>query len=189
MGNRAWWMELNYRGQRSLGKITPSTCPTCPIMERSAEWLRLTNAVYQPPPHPLPPFLYNNKNNNHENSICLPAPITPLLLSPFHPPAHCLAHSRRRKFIKMKLRLQLTGFIKIYLPLTDDACCATEDKRGTMNNLVRYFFFCVMFLTFCVCLHKYDFSHEILVDYSLLYHNTDLGKLHPDFFFFFLTYG
>lgn len=139
------------------------------------------------PPHPLPPFLYNNKNNNHENSICLPAPITPLLLSPFHPPAHCLAHSRRRKFIKMKLRLQLTGFIKIYLPLTDDACCATEDKRGTMNNLVRYFFFCVMFLTFCVCLHKYDFSHEILVDYSLLYHNTDLGKLHPDFFFFFFN--
>lgn len=138
------------------------------------------------PPHPLPPFLYNNKNNNHENSICLPAPITPLL-SPFHPPAHCLAHSRRRKFIKMKLRLQLTGFIKIYLPLTDDACCATEDKRGTMNNLVRYFFF-VMFLTFCVGLHKYDFSHEILVDYSLLYHNTDLGKLHPDFFVF-LTYG
>lgn len=42
-----------------------------------------------------------------------------------------------------------------------------------------------MFLTFCVGLHKYDFSHEILVDYSLLYHNTDLGKLHPDFFCFF----
>lgn len=49
-----------------------------------------------------------------------PSPHFPL--PPFRPPAHCLVHSRRRKFIKMKLRLQLTGFIKIYLPLTDAIC-------------------------------------------------------------------
>lgn len=137
-------MELNYRGQRSLGKITPSTCPPCPIMEHSAKRLRLTNVVYLFPSPSLPPF-----------SCCIitkitimkilsasqpPPPHFPLPL--FHPPTHCLAHSRRRKFIKMKLRLQFTGFIKIYLPLTDSACrfvCFTvEDKRDSLNNLVSF---------------------------------------------------
>lgn len=59
---------------------------------------------------------------------------------PFSPPAHSLAHSRWRKFIKMKLRLQLTGFIKIYLPLTHCAVClfAPEDKKDLLNNVVTF---------------------------------------------------
>ena len=70
-----------------------------------------------------------------------PSPHFPL--PPFRPPAHCLVHSRRRKFIKMKLRLQLTGFIKIYLPLTDAICWCVSvflhgRQRGSLNNLVSF---------------------------------------------------
>lgn len=137
MGNRVCWMELNYRGQRSLEKITPPTCPTCLIMEPSVKCLRLTNAV-------CPPALF-------PSCIITKIPIMKILSAsqppsphfpfpPFSPPAHSLAHSRWRKFIKMKLRLQLTGFIKIYLPLTHCAVClfAPEDKKDLLNNVVTF---------------------------------------------------
>lgn len=69
-----------------------------------------------------------------------PPPHSPFPL--LRPPTHCLAHSRRRKFIKMKLRLQFTGFIKIYLPLTDTACrfvhFTVEDNGDSPNNLVSF---------------------------------------------------
>lgn len=96
-----------------------------------------------------------------------PPPHFPLPL--FRPPTHCLAHSRRRKFIKMKLRLQFSGFIKIYLPLTDVVCSfvcfSTEDKRDSLNNLVSF-----ISNILWTCIHEYDFSHKIqtLVDYAAL---------------------
>lgn len=75
---------------------------------------------------------------------------------PFSPPAHSLAHSRWRKFIKMKLRLQLTGFIKIYLPLTHCAVClfAPEDKKDLLNNVVT-------FISRMLWTHECDFSPKI----------------------------
>lgn len=60
---------------------------------------------------------------------------------PFCPPAHCLAHSLWRKFIKMKLRLQLSGFIKIHLPLTDPellSICSGRQKKDLLNNFETF---------------------------------------------------
>lgn len=147
-------MELNYRGQRSLGKITPPpTCPTCLIMEPSVKCLRLTNAVCPPPPFasciitkiPIMKILSASQP---------PSPHFPF--PPFCPPAHCLAHSRWRKFIKMKLRLQLTGFIKIYLPLTDTMLFVyllRKTKRTFLNNL-RILIRGMLWTHECVFSHK-----------------------------------
>lgn len=119
MVNRARWMELNYRGQRPLGKEPPAPrFLTCLIMESSTKCLDYITSIYLPTPFLLL-CLYNNKYNNHENSICLSAPITSLPPSP-----HSLTHTHTHKHpstpaggnsSKMKLRLQLTEFIKIYL--------------------------------------------------------------------------
>lgn len=60
---------------------------------------------------------------------------------PFCPPAHCLARSLWRKFIKMKLRLQLTGFIKIHLPLTDTvllSVCSGRQK-GPFESFSNFY--------------------------------------------------
>lgn len=187
MGNRAWWMELNYRGQRSLGKITPSTCPTCPIMERSAEWLRLTNAVYQPPPHPThsPPFCIITKITIMK-ILSASQPPSPRFFSRLStlPPTAWLTPAGGNSS-KWNWGCNSLVLLKYICPSQTMRVVPQKTKGAPWIIWSDIFFVCVMFLTFCVCLHKYDFSHEILVDYSLLYHNTDLGKLHPDFFFFF----
>lgn len=126
----------------------PSSFPSCIITKIPI--MKILSASQPPSPHfPFPPFF---------------------------PPAHSLAQSRWRKFIKMKLWLQLTGFIKIYLPLTHCAVClfAPEDKKDLLNNVLT-------FISKMLWTHECGFSPKIhLLIYFLIFLKIDIFQNHID---------
>lgn len=120
-------MELNYRATDPR-KNNPRDVPNLPDNGALLKIPQINQCRLSAPSlHPLSPCIITKITIMKILSASQPpSPHFPLL--PFRPPAHCLAHSRRRKFIKMKLRLQLTGFIKIYLALADIVCLCFTDK-------------------------------------------------------------